>query len=39
MAENVVSGEMRATTQTQTSRQDVPQRERQKPAHFDSYVF
>ena len=39
MAENVALGEMRATMQMQTSRQDVPQRERWKLACFDSYIF
>ncbi len=39
MAENVASGEMKTTTQMQSSWRDVPQRERQKPARFDSYVF
>ena len=38
-AENVASGEMKTTTQTQSSWRDVPQRERQKPVCFDSYVF
>ncbi len=39
MAENVASGEMQPITQMQTSRRDIPQRERQKLACFDSYVF
>ena len=39
MAESVASGETKTTTQTQSSWRDVPQRERQKPVHFDSCVF
>ena len=39
MAENVASGETKTTTQTQSSQRDVPQRERRKLTHFDSYIF
>ncbi len=39
VAESAVSGDKQPTLKMQMSRRDVPQRERQKPAHFDSYVF
>ena len=38
-AEDVASGETQPTVQTQNSRRDVPQRERWRPACFDSYIF
>ncbi len=38
-AKDVVSGETWPAVQTQNSRQDVPQRERRQPVHFDSYIF
>ena len=39
VAESVASGETQPTMQMQTSRWDVPQRERRKLACFDSYIF